>query len=335
MRSTQLSVADLEALRDGIRLSARRSGDANAVASEVGFEDVLAEDSVVAAVFFEEFGRLGLDNRLADLVVAHMLAISGSDAPSLGYPVPGLDMPSRHADGGLDIDLLVRCAGGLEPAGSLLVLSSDEALLVPTAGLERSSAAGFDIAGDWIRLRGNICARDLDVWTPNSGSLACAVVRAALASELSGIAQKINELAVEHVTSRHQFGKALGSFQSVRHRLAETHVAIHAAHPVVELAWLRVSCEAREDGVAELAMAAKALAGRAFEIASANANQVCGGMGLSWEHPLHSLVRRGSVLNALYGLPDELSASLGRALARGVPLPIPDALLDDDRPTSA
>ncbi|MCX2934435.1 acyl-CoA dehydrogenase family protein [Mycobacterium sp. CVI_P3] len=300
------------------------------MATEVGFEDVLVEDSAVAAVFFEEFGRIGLANRLADLVVAHTLAIAGSDAPSMSYPIPGGEVPSLRADGGLDVDLMARCGGRGERAGTLLVLCGEDVVLIPTAGLERSSAPGFDIAGDWIRLRGNVSLQDSDIRVRNGATFARPVVRAALASELCGIAQKINELAVEHVTSRHQFGKALGSFQSVRHRLAETHVAIQAARPVIESVWLCVASTARQDDMAALAMAAKALAGRAFEIASASANQVCGGMGLSWEHPLHTWVRRGSALNALYGRPNELSADLGRALARGCTLPAPDPLVDDD-----
>ncbi|WP_161630311.1 acyl-CoA dehydrogenase family protein [Mycobacterium sp. UM_CSW] len=322
-----MSTADIEALRDGIRASARHSGDAAAVARDVGFEDVLNEDRAVAAVFFEEFGRLGLDHRLNDAIAANALGCSGPDTPSLGYPLPGIDVPNRRTGGGLGVDVLVRGVDG-DSVSSILLLAGEEAVLVPTSGLQCSPAKGFDIVDGWTRWRGSVSADDSDVLSTDGARHVRAVVRAALASELNGIASKVNELAVDHVTSRHQFGQALGSFQSVRHRLAETHVAIHAAMPVIELAWQATACG--DAGSAELATAAKALAGRAFEIAAKNAHQVCGGMGLSWEHPLHRWVRRGTVLNSLIGSPDELAADLGGMLARGAALPVPNALCDDE-----
>jgi alkylation response protein AidB-like acyl-CoA dehydrogenase len=77
------------------------------------------------------------------------------------------------------------------------------------------------------------------------------------------------------------------------------------------------------------------MAGRAFESASRTANQVCGGMGLTLEHPLPVLVRRGSALNVLLGDPTDLTASIGHALCDAVALPEPDPLIDQSENVGA
>jgi alkylation response protein AidB-like acyl-CoA dehydrogenase len=137
-----------------------------------------------------------------------------------------------------------------------------------------------------------------------------AAAHRALAAELIGTAGEVLRLAVEHTSSRTQFGAPIAAFQAVRHRLADAHVAITAARSLLEAAFAA--------GSAPLARAAKAQAGRAHELASGHALQVCGAMGSSLEHPLHRFVSRGVVLDALLGGWAEQVTSLGReVLATG------------------
>jgi alkylation response protein AidB-like acyl-CoA dehydrogenase len=68
-------------------------------------------------------------------------------------------------------------------------------------------------------------------------------------------------------------------------------------------------------------MALKASAGRAYETTARDAVQVCGAMGLTWEHPLPGYVRRGAVLNGLLGDASELTSVLGAMILRGENLP--------------
>jgi len=133
-----------------------------------------------------------------------------------------------------------------------------------------------------------------------------AAARRALASELVGVSRAALHSAIEHVSSRLQFGRPLGSFQSVRHRLAESYAWIAAAETIVGAA--------HADGSSWSAVSAKAYAGRMHADVARHCTQVCGAMGLTWEHELPRMVRRGFLLDALHGsarlLTDEVGSSL-------------------------
>jgi len=95
-------------------------------------------------------------------------------------------------------------------------------------------------------------------------------------------------------------------FQAVKFRLADVLVAIQAAEVVLEEAWA--------DDADVATTAAKCLAGRAFRLAAENCLQVLGAIGFTWEHDLHRFIRRGLVLDVLYGSTEELRRELGTAL---------------------
>jgi alkylation response protein AidB-like acyl-CoA dehydrogenase len=93
-------------------------------------------------------------------------------------------------------------------------------------------------------------------------------------------------------------------FQAIRHRLAETLVAIEAADALLDAAWL--------DGTAIGAAMAKASAGRAARSAARHCQQVLAGIGFTTEHPLHHYVKRVLVLEQLLGSTRALTRQLGR-----------------------
>jgi alkylation response protein AidB-like acyl-CoA dehydrogenase len=128
----------------------------------------------------------------------------------------------------------------------------------------------------------------------------------ALGHELVGASRKMLELAREHALERIQFGRPIGMFQAVRHRLAETLVAIETADAALEAAW--------DDGTPTAAAIAKALAGRGARTAARHCQQVLAGIGFTTEHPLHLYVRRVIVLDELLGGSRSLTADLGRTL---------------------
>lgn len=113
---------------------------------------------------------------------------------------------------------------------------------------------------------------------------------AALALEAVGIASQALALGVEHAKSREQFGRPIGAYQAVSHKLADTYVETELAR---SLAYWAAWCIAEEDGEAELAaVAAKAYAAEAAVAACERAIQVHGGMGFTWDHPLHRYYKR-------------------------------------------
>ncbi|MFI6377177.1 acyl-CoA dehydrogenase family protein [Streptomyces sp. NPDC050546] len=134
--------------------------------------------------------------------------------------------------------------------------------------------------------------------------------RRALGWWLLGTGRAMLALAREHVLDREQFGRPLASFQALRHRLAETYVALEAAEAV--LAAARPTDALDHTG----ALLAKAAAGRAALTAARHCQQVLGGIGFTAEHPLHRHVKRALVLDGLLGSTRELTREAGRVLLR-------------------
>ena len=126
-----------------------------------------------------------------------------------------------------------------------------------------------------------------------------------------GVAQRIVDTAVTHARERRQFGRPIGANQAVRHRLAEAHSDVVGARALVAAAW--------EDGSTAAAAWAKAVAGSAQDAAAKQAIQVCGAIGLSEEHELPRLVRRGFALDALLGSAAALHERLGSEVFSSAP----------------
>lgn len=124
--------------------------------------------------------------------------------------------------------------------------------------------------------------------------------RRALGWWLVGTSRAMLALARTHALDRTQFGKPVAGFQAVRHKLAETLVAIEGAE-----ATLTVS-----DGDLG-ALLAKAAAGQAALTAARHCQQVLGGIGFTAEHDLHRHVRRVLVLDGLLGSSRELTREAG------------------------
>jgi alkylation response protein AidB-like acyl-CoA dehydrogenase len=129
---------------------------------------------------------------------------------------------------------------------------------------------------------------------------------AALALEAAGIAQRALEFAVEHAQTREQFGRPIGVYQAVAHPLADTYVESELAR---SLAYWAAWCVAEDDEQAPVAVAsAKSYAGDAAVAACERAIQVLGGIGFTWEHPLHTFYKRALSIQAYGGYPRELRA---------------------------
>ncbi len=134
--------------------------------------------------------------------------------------------------------------------------------------------------------------------------------RRALAWWLVGSARAMLSLARQHALDRVQFGKPIASFQAVRHRLAETLVAIEGAEATLGLPG--------EDNPDLTALLAKAAAGKAALTAAKHCQQVLGGIGFTEEHDLGHHVKRVLVLDGLLGSSRELTRKAGAGLrARG------------------
>ena len=122
----------------------------------------------------------------------------------------------------------------------------------------------------------------------------------ALSAEQVGAAERILELTVEYTKMRRQFGRPIGSFQALKHRMADLHVLVESA---------RSASYAAADGVLEAAVA-KAYCSEAFATVAAEAIQLHGGIAITWEHDAHLYFKRAHGSSHLFGSPREHIAHL-------------------------
>jgi alkylation response protein AidB-like acyl-CoA dehydrogenase len=133
----------------------------------------------------------------------------------------------------------------------------------------------------------------------------------ALAAEQVGGLRRCLEMSVAYAKDRRQFGRPIGSFQVIKHKLADMLVHAELAAAATEAACVAVA-EDRPDAQIS-AVAAFITASEAFELIAAETIQVHGGIGFTWEHPAHLYFRRARATQNLLGGP---TAAHHRLLAR-------------------
>jgi hypothetical protein len=283
---------------------------------ELGWGDALAVDPETAvALLFEHQGFANATSTALDRVLTEALgtdhdamvlpALSRTDPPGTGATVRGLGTATL---GRAKTAAVVTTTEGV----ALTVLRVD------AADLELRPVGGIDPALGLVEVTGDAKAGveatplDPDLW-----EAAVAAGQRALAHELVGASRAMLALAREHAVERIQFGVPIASFQAVRHKLAESFVAVEAAAAALDAAWL--------DGSPLAAALAKAIAGRNGRTVARHAQQVLAGIGFTTEHDLHKHLRRTYALDGLLGDARTLTIQLGEQLlaSRQVPSLLP------------
>jgi alkylation response protein AidB-like acyl-CoA dehydrogenase len=141
------------------------------------------------------------------------------------------------------------------------------------------------------------------------------LARIALASEALGGAEHVLEMTTEYAKQRVQFGRPIGSFQAIKHRLADMMVEVEAAKSA---AWY-AACVAEQgsEKLAEAAAIAKSYCCDTFFDCAANAIQIHGGVGFTWEHEVHLYFKRARAAATLLGTPAWQRERLMRLIASG------------------
>ncbi|MFD5093107.1 acyl-CoA dehydrogenase family protein [Amycolatopsis thailandensis] len=121
--------------------------------------------------------------------------------------------------------------------------------------------------------------------------VACAV----LAAEQAGAAARAFELTVEYTKQRRQFGRPIGGFQALKHRMADLHVLVETA---------RSAAYAAPES-SRLAAVAKVHCSEALATVAGEMIQLHGGIAITWEHPAHRYFKRAHGAARLFGSPDE------------------------------
>ena len=135
---------------------------------------------------------------------------------------------------------------------------------------------------------------------------------AALALEAVGMSQRALELSIEHAKTREQFGKPIGIYQAVSHRLADSYALTELARSLAYWAAWAVAEDDEEAPIA--AAAAKAYAGDVAVTVCEYSIQAHGGIGFTWEHPLHRYYKRAQWIQGYGGYPAAQRAEVAAAI---------------------
>ncbi|WP_216892255.1 acyl-CoA dehydrogenase family protein [Nocardia alni] len=313
-----MDAADVAQVADSLRQALTCApADADEVLTGFGWDELLDDEPRVAvSTLFPLCGELLTTGSALDRVLLRAAGIEGLP-PRTHVVLPALG--GHRPSGRYDRRDTVNCDGVAQTGeGPLLVPCVDpQGELLFAVGGQVGVAEGnpIDPTAGWVRIRGTMPVHtvlDADALGEDPGQVwqrMLAAGRRALAYELVAVGTAMETMTVEHVRGRHQFGQSLGSFQAVKHQLADVHLWRAVAQLAAEAAW--------EDGGPDSAALAKAAAVRCTKTARAVCQQLLGGMGFTWEHDFHRYLRRALTLEPLLGGQADLHAELGAALRAG------------------
>jgi alkylation response protein AidB-like acyl-CoA dehydrogenase len=265
--------------------------------------------------------------RLADGTVTAAVAVTAPAMPGDPFPVtarlsgpqPGDTAGTFRLRGRIDsvpdalpADVLLVPAEGV-PNGLYLVEATAPGVhRVPVTSLDMTRQL-CDVSLDGAPAR-QVAVGAAAAAAIEAGLAAGAVV---LAAEQLGLAQRCLDMTVAYGKERHQFARQVGSFQAVKHRLADLWAAITQARAASRYA---AACLASADPDTGVAVAlAKSACCDAAVTAAQECVQLHGGIGFTWEHPAHLYLKRAKASAVTFGTPGAHRA----ALAGLVNLPAP------------
>lgn len=126
----------------------------------------------------------------------------------------------------------------------------------------------------------------------NRGALGCA-------AQALGLAQRMIDLSVQYTSERQQFGKPIGSFQAIKHQMANVAVQLEYAKAPTHRAAYAISVG--QEGAAQAVSHAKLVACEAANLAAKNSHQAHGAMGYTWEMDLHIFMKKAWALANTWG----------------------------------
>jgi alkylation response protein AidB-like acyl-CoA dehydrogenase len=213
---------------------------------------------------------------------------------SSGWKIDGTTSLVLDADAA---GLIIVCASTPEGVRMLLVEAGTHGVdIVRNEAIDPTRAIG---SVTWT----DVAATELGDADADAAQLGVARLRTTTAllqgAEDVGAAERCLELAVAYAKDRVQFGRQIGSFQAIKHRCADMLLGVEAAKATVAYAARAVASEAPD--ALDAALNANAAASDAIFHCATSAGQVFGGIGYTWEHPLHLYLRRAVTSRFLFG----------------------------------
>ncbi|MFC9967463.1 acyl-CoA dehydrogenase family protein [Nocardia ignorata] len=271
-----------------------------------------------AAVVLEELGRFVAPVPFLTSAVVATTALLGSGSALLGQLAAGERtaalavplttaahgaLPTVSADDGRLTGTVTSVAGALE-ADVLLVPATGPGGIalyaVATADARLTAVVSLDMTRQLADLEFDGAAGELVVADGEAAvRRALAAGTALLASEQYGVARWCLDETVAYLRERRQFGRVVGGFQAIKHRLADLYTAVESGNAAARYAAATLATDDTDAPVA--ASVAQAFCSDLAVHAGEEAVQLHGGMGMTWEHPAHLYLKRAKADQLAFG----------------------------------
>ena len=255
--------------------------------------------------------------------VTTALAVPFASAPGSGFPASVRVAGPRPGDAATGVARLRGMVAGVAdalPAGVLLVPADGVPQALYLVDMAAEGVAKAPVTSlDMTRQLCDLSFDDVPATLIASGPAATRALDAALtagagilAAEQTGLAQRCLDMTIAYVKERKQFARPVGSFQGLKHRLADLWVSVTQARAASRYAAACLATGTLSDpGDAKVAVAlAKAYCSEVAVQAAQECVQMHGGIGFTWEHPAHLFLKRAKADSIAFGTADAHRAAL-------------------------
>jgi alkylation response protein AidB-like acyl-CoA dehydrogenase len=258
----------------------------------------LGEMGVLGALVPESAGGLGL-TVLDVVLIAEETGRAALPEPFVEHVLVGAPVVASSSAGVADGSVTIAAGDPFVPyadSADLLLVGPGGAVVVERAAALFDQQPSVDASRRLFAVRASESVRTLD---PEEHEAAFDRGALGTAAQLLGLAAWLLDTTVEYVSQRHQFGAPIGSYQAIKHKLADVRVALEFARPLAYRAANSVTTDDPEAAI-HVSMA-KARAGDTAALAARHALQCHGAIGYSFEHDLHLWIKRVWALGASWG----------------------------------
>lgn len=244
---------------------------------------------------------------LVGIAAGQTLATVAHAEPNGVWDIAGIEMRAEATEGGFELSG-TKCwvLDGHVADVILVVAQSEEGISLfrvekGAAGLSSSLVPGLDTTRKLahVELSSTPAVRISVGDQSESMNRVLALTQSALAAEQVGGAQKCLETATEYAKTRLQFGRPIGSYQAIKHKCADMLVEVEFAKSAAYAACFAAS--ENEDDFLEAAALAKAYCSETYFHAASENIQIHGGMGFTWELPVHLYFKRAKASDLFMG----------------------------------
>jgi Acyl-CoA dehydrogenase, C-terminal domain len=295
--------------------ASEEDGQITAALDAFGWRDMLiARPEEAISALFDAQGRTGTwSAALHDVLATDVESLGITRPVCVVLPRPGSSRPGALDDGVVTVDgvllgprdetaTLVVAVDSARPEGLVVAVEPEDLHIERRQGLDPGLGA-YAVSGTTARMTVLAEGQRAAGWWEEAQARG----RLSLCRQIVAALSVMIEQARSHVSERVQFGRSVGTFQAVRHKLVEAYVATVAAECSITTAW-------ESDDLLLAAATAKVVTGKAVEVTAANTQQLLAGVGFTAEHPFHEFMKRAVVLERILGSGTEMARVVGRQL---------------------